>query len=285
MKKLSIIIPAFNEEKTILTVLNGVRQTMKKTKTPYEIVVINDGSTDSTKALLAKEKDILLLNHPYKKGYGASLKDGINHSQGDFVLFIDADGQQDSEDILALLKYANDYDMVVGARMNFNSFSRNFAKKILLIFANYLADFKIPDLNSGFRLVKKEIAQNYFFILPNGFSFSSTITLAMIKDSYSLKYVPIKERKRTNGKSTIHPIKDTSRFFMIIIRLSVLFSPSKIFLPPSLVLFLIGLASLIFDIQHNNITDSTILVLLSSILIFFFGLLADQISAIRRQIR
>lgn len=285
MKKLSIIIPAFNEEKTVLTVLNGVRQTMKKTKIPYEIVVINDGSIDSTKSLLEKEKGIVLINHPYKKGYGASLKNGINHSQSDFVLFIDADDQQDPEDILKLIEYANDYDMVVGARMNFNSFSRNFAKKILLIFANYLANFKIPDLNSGFRLVKKEIAQNYFFILPNAFSFSSTITLAMIKDGYSLKYVPIKERKRTSGKSTIHPIKDTSRFFMIILRLTILFSPFKVFLPISAVIFLLGGISFIDDLTNINITDTTILLLLSAILLFFFGLLADQISAIRRQIR
>lgn len=285
MNKLSIIIPAYNEQDTVLSVLTRVKQTIQQLTVPTEIIVVNDGSTDKTKCLLESQESIILLNHPYKKGYGASLKDGIKKASGDFVLFIDADGQQEPKEILNLVKYASEYDMVIGARENLNSFWRGFAKKILCLFANYLADFKIPDLNSGFCLVKKYIVKNYFLILPQTFSFSSTLTLAAIKDGYNLKYVPIKELPREAGKSTIHPLKDTVRFFMLILRLSVLFSPFKVFLPITVVLFTLGCGSLIYDFWHLNITDATILLLLTSILLFFFGLLADQIAAISRNIR
>lgn len=284
--KLSIIIPAYNEEDSILSVLNDIKKVLEKTDIFYEIIVVNDGSTDNTKTLLESkiESNIILLNHPYKKGYGFSLKDGVKKAQGDFVLFIDADGQQYPEDILELIKYTDEYDMIVGARTNITSLPRAAAKKILSLFANYLADYKIPDLNSGFRAVRKNIVMQFIHLLPDSFSFSSTLTLACIKENCSLKYVPIKEKFRKTGKSTINPIKDTARFMMLILRLTVLFSPFRVFLPISLTLFVLSLISLSYDLWHLNITDVTILLFLSSIMIFFFGLLADQVAAIRRRI-
>jgi len=286
MQKLSIIIPAYNEEGSILSVLAGVKKVMQRTKTPFEIIVVNDGSTDNTRNLVEKEESITLINHPYKKGYGASLKDGVRKAEGDFVLFIDADGQQDPGYILELLTYADEYDMVVGARTNITSPFRALARKILSRFAEYLAEHKIPDLNSGLRVVKKEMVMNYLHLLPDTFSLSSTITLACIKGGYNIKFIPIKERSRSSGESTIHPLKDFLRFLMLILRLITLFSPLRIFLPVSIVLFLVGLGYIIFSvIKFFDVPDSGIFLVSSSLIIFFFGLLADQIAYIRRKIR
>jgi glycosyltransferase involved in cell wall biosynthesis len=286
MEKLSIIIPAYNEGGSVLSVLTGIKEIMKRMSIPFEIVVVNDGSTDNTKNLLEGKEDIVLINHPYKKGYGASLKDGVKRAEGDFVLFIDADGQQDPRDILDLIKYTKEYDMVVGARTNITSFSRVLAKKILSWFGNYLVEQKIPDLNSGFRIVKKGVVKNYFHILPDSFSFSTTLNLACLKDGINVKFVPIEEKPRKSGKSGISPLKDMIRFPMLMLRLTIIFSPFRVFLPISFILFVIGFGYTIFSvIKFLDIPDSGIFLILSSLIIFFFGLLADQIAYIRRKIK
>ncbi len=282
---LSVVIPAYNEEKTVVEVIRGVKEILGKESEPYEIILINDGSTDNTKSLAEKE-GVVLVSHPYKKGYGRSLKTGFNKAQGEFVLMIDADSQNYPEEIPSLLEHRKEYDMVVGARKNLTSLPRAMAKKILCLFANYLAEKKIPDLNSGFRVVKKELVLKYMHLLPEAFSFSSTITLAALKDGYSIKFVPIREKKRKSGKSTIHPLKDFVRLGMIILRLTVLFSPFRIFLPISLFLFILGLGYIIYGIFRSfNIPDSGIFLLLSALITFFFGLISDQIATIRRQMK
>lgn len=286
MQKLSVIIPAHNEEKSIIAGLKGVKEALKTLNVPSEVIVINDGSTDNTKNLLENEGGLFLINHPYKKGYGFSLKHGVKKATGDFVLFIDADGQQDPQDIPNLTKDTSEYEMVVGARININSCWRALAKKILSRFGNYLAEYKIPDLNSGFRIVKKEIFENYAGLLPQGFSLSATLTLACIKDRVSVKFVPIKELPRMAGKSKINPGKDFVRLIMLILRLTVLFSPLRVFLPASVFLFLVGSAYIIASIvKEFNVPDGGIFLVLSSIIIFFFGLLADQIAYIRRKVK
>lgn len=286
MKKLSIIIPAHNEEVSVVSVIGEVKKTVKELNFPFEIIVVNDGSTDNTKNLLENEEGIILINHLYKKGYGASLKHGVKKAEGDFVLFIDADGQQNPKDIPRLLEYIDKYDMVIGERTNTVSLARAIAKKILLCFANYLAEYKIPDLNSGFRVLKKDIVTKYSHLLPDSFSLTSTLTIASIKEGYNLKYIPIQVRKRVAGKSTIDPIKDFVRFFMLILRLTILFSPFRVFLPISFGLFLIGSVYIIFNlVRFFDVPDSGIFLVLSSIIIFFFGLLADQIAYIRRKIK
>ncbi|MCP6719471.1 MAG: glycosyltransferase family 2 protein [Patescibacteria group bacterium] len=285
MKKLSIIIAAYNEERSILSVLSGIRQVMRGINIPHEIIVINDGSTDNTKDLVEK-KGVILINHPYKKGYGASLKDGVKRALGDFVLFIDADGQHDPKYIVELIKHTDEYDMVVGARTNVNSIPRAIAKIFISSFANYLVEHKIPDLNSGLRIVKKDVITEYLHLLPDSFSLSSTITIAVLKGGHNLKYVSIKEGRRKSGKSTIHPLKDFVRFIVLILRLTIVFSPLRVFLPISLGLFLVGLLYTIFNvIKFFDVPDSGIFLILSSIIIFFFGLLADQIAYIRRKIK
>ena len=276
---ISIIIPAHNEEEGIADVINGVKRLNKG----YEIIVVDDGSVDNTYNLAA-DTGVKVIRHPYNKGYGAALKTGIRNAEADIVLFIDADGQHKPADIQKLIQHIGDYDMVVGARTKKSKISllRRPGKKILGITANYLASMKIPDLNSGFRALKKNIAMEFMHILPNSFSFSTTITLALITSGYSVKYVPIEAPERV-GTSKIKPFRDGFRFILMIVRTIALFNPLKIFLPISLLLFLSGVSYLIYEvIVYVDISDTSLLLIISSLLIFFFGILSDQVSVLIR---
>lgn len=175
--QVTIVIPAHDEEKGIEKVINGVKNTMKDMNMPYEIIVVDDGSTDKTAEIVKKREDVRLLQHPYNKGYGAALKTGVKNAEGDIVLFIDADAQQSPNDIPRLLKPMGEYDMVVGARAKGSKISllRRPGKFVLSVLANYLAGVKIPDLNSGFRAIKKEIVMKYMYILPDTFSFTTVL--------------------------------------------------------------------------------------------------------------
>jgi glycosyltransferase involved in cell wall biosynthesis len=287
-KTLSVIIPAYNEEKIIAQTIKGLKKELNKLDLDYEIIVVNDASTDKTRGGLEKINNIKLINHPYNKGYGASLKTGIKNTKFDLLLFFDGDGQHPVEEIPNLLKYSRDFDMVTGARIKKGykgPYIRQPGKKLLNSIANYLTGRKIPDLNCGFRVIRKEELLRFLHIMPNGFSFSTTTTLAFIKESLNVKFIPIRVKRRT-GKSTVKS-KDALRMLLLILRIILLFSPLKVFLPVSLILFSAALLSGIYDIFFRplNITDPTILLFISSLLIFFFGLLADQISAIRREIK
>jgi len=278
----TIIIPAHNEEEGISDVITQ----LKELSGNYEILVVDDGSTDDTHKL-ASETGVKVIRHPYNKGYGAALKTGILNAKTDIVLFMDADGQHQPSDIKKLIPYIGEYDMVVGARTKKSKISllRRPGKKILSVTANFLAGMKIPDLNSGFRALKKNVAMEFMHILPNSFSFSTTITLALVNSGYSVKYVPIEALERV-GTSKIKPFRDGFRFIILIIRTVVLFNPLKVFLPVSAVLFIVGLFELIREIiVYFDIWTMPILLILSAILIFFFGLLADQISSLRREIK
>ena len=278
----TIIIPAYNEEEGIADVITQLKEVSEN----YEIIVVDDGSTDNTYKL-ASETGVKVIRHPYNKGYGAALKTGIRNAEADVVLFMDADGQHQPGDIKKLMQHIGEYDMVVGARTKKSKISllRRPGKKILGITANYLAGMKIPDLNSGFRAIKKSVALEFMHILPNTFSFSTTITLALINSGYNVKYVPIEAPERV-GTSKIKPFRDGFNFIMLIIRTVVLFDPLKVFLPISVVLFILGLPYLIYELVfHLNVPDSAVLLIVSSIFIFFFGLLADQISSLRREIK
>ena len=274
----TIIIPAHNEEEGIADIMNGITRLNEG----YEIIVVDDGSTDNTYKL-ATDTGVKVIRHPYNKGYGAALKTGIRNAKADIVLFMDADGQHKPGDIKKLIQYIREYDMVVGARTKKSKISllRRPGKKILSITANYLAGMKIPDLNSGFRALKKPVAMEFMHILPNSFSFSTTITLALITSGYNVKYVPIEAPERV-GTSKIKPFRDGFRFVLMIIRTISLFNPLKIFLPVCLILFLSGMSSLIYDIIHGNIGDTSLLLIISSVLIFFFGVLSDQVSVLIR---
>jgi len=281
--EITVIIPAYNEERGIGEVIDKTKDAMENTRTSYEIIVVDDGSTDETAAIV-KEKSVKLIQHPYNKGYGAALKTGVKNAKGNVVLFIDADAQQNADDIQKLLEPIEEYDMVVGKRTKGSKIPlvRRLGKSILSALANYLASQKIPDLNSGFRAIKKEVVMKYMGILPDTFSFTTTITLATIKEGYNLKYVPIETGERV-GSSKVKLFRDGSRFVMLILRTIVLFDPMKVFLPVSIALFLMGFSYLIYElVLRFNVPDASVLLITSSILIFLFGILSDQVSVLIR---
>jgi len=284
---ISIVIPSYNEEKGIKRTLTEVKKVMSDSGIDHEIIVVDDGSTDKTAEIVKNEKMIRLIQHPYNKGYGSALKTGTKNAKGDWVIYIDADVQHDPEDILKLIEHTKDYDMVVGARTKKSKISllRRLGKIFLGSIANYLSGMKIPDLNSGFRAIRRDIVMEFMRILPDSFSFTTTITLTCVKSGYSIKYIPI-ETTEGVGTSKIRPFRDGFNFILMILRTITLFDPLKVFLPISIILFIIGsLYGLYYGIYEFNIPDGAILLIISSILIFFFGLLADQISSLRREIR
>lgn len=287
MKNLSIIIPAYNEEKAIAKTINGLKKELGSLDLEYEIIVVDDGSTDQTNKILRNIDDIKLINHPYNKGNGAALKTGIKNALYNYVLFFDADGQHKPKYIKEFLKYSNKYDVIAGARTKGykGPFIRQPGKKILHFLANYLSDQKIPDLNCGMRLIKKDILLRFMHLFPNSFSMYTTMSLIFQKEGLNIKYIPIEIDKRT-GKSTVGP-KDAFKMFLLILRTIILFSPLKVFLPISFFFFLWGSVSGAYDIFFPplNIADITIVLFISSLLVFSFGLLADQLSAIRRNIK
>ena len=275
---ITIVIPAYNEEKGIGNVLLN----LKKLVSDYQLLVIDDGSTDNTFEIV-KNSGVNVVCHKYNKGYGAALKTGLRNAKTSVVLYIDADGQHNPEDIDRIAEHIDEYDMVVGARTKKSTVSllRRPGKKILSITANYLSGHQIPDLNSGFRAIKKNKAMEFMHILPNTFSFTTTITLAFLKSGYDVKYVPIQTIDRV-GTSKIKPFRDGFRFIMLIVRTITLFDPLKVFLPISIALFTIGMVYGLYTlISALNISDASVIMITASILIFFFGLLADQISSIR----
>jgi glycosyltransferase involved in cell wall biosynthesis len=283
---LSIVIPAYNEQAIIGDVIAGLKEELQNRN--YEIIVVDDGSCDNTFEIV-KGLGVKVIRHEFNKGYGASLKTGASESSGEIVLFLDGDGQHDARDVVRLLEHFPEYDMVVGARTKNSSYKpllRRPGKRILSMFANFLAGTKIPDLNSGLRAFKKDILFKYIHLLPSGFSFSTTTTFAFLKSNRRIKYVPIAIRKRV-GKSSVKQFRHGFQTIMLMLRLIVLFEPLKVFLSTSFLLFVLGCASTVHNIVRNsaNITDVTVLLLISSLLIFFLGLLTDQVSAMRREKR
>ena len=274
----SIVIPAYNEEKGISGTIDGVVEAIKPLGIEYELIVVNDGSTDKT-AKIVENKNIKIINHEENKGYGASIKTGIRCSQYENILIIDADGTYPTEKLPDLLGYMNSSDMVVGARVGRKvhvPLIRRPAKWLLNRIANYLVDMKIPDLNSGFRVFRKKVAEHYFHILPNGFSFTTTITLAMISDGYQVHYESIDYYKR-EGRSKIKPV-DALNFLVFIVRTITYFNPLRVFLPICLALFGLGMARLCYDVFWlHNLTDSTTLLFLFALQVGLIGIVADLI--------
>lgn len=280
-EKISIIVPAYNEEQTIGEVVRGIRKVLTD---EAEVIVVNDGSTDRT-GPIAEEAGAKVINHPYNKGNGASVKTGIRHARGDIVVLMDGDGQHNPEDIPKLLEKMNEYDMVVGARTgkSSGSFHRRCANWIYNDFATYLAQVKVLDLTSGFRAIKREIIVKFLYLLPNTFSYPSTCTMTLLRAGYSVYYVPINVHKR-KGKSKIHIVRDGVRFFLIMFKVATLFSPFRVFLPTSAVIFFIGVIySLDMLIFHHRFTNMGLLFLVTGIIIFFMGLIAEEITLLRME--
>ena len=277
----SVVIPAYNEEKGILKVLTDLKTILDNTHLQYEIIIVDDGSSDKTAEIVQKQDFAKLIQHPINRGYGAALKTGIKSANGVWILITDADGTYPNESISNLLKYSDKYDMVVGARTGENvniPLYRRPAKLFLTKLANYLVGTKIPDLNSGMRLFRKEDSMKYFHILPSGFSFTTTITLSYLSDNFLVKYIPIDYHER-HGSSKIKPFRDGMNFILLIIKAITYFNPLKVFLPIGFVLFLA--AALLFwytAFVVGKLADISVIVLIvASIQVGLFGLLADLI--------
>jgi glycosyltransferase involved in cell wall biosynthesis len=281
-RSVSIIIPAYNEEAGLATFLERLIS-LSGTR-GWEVIVIDDGSSDGT-AEAARRAGARVLRHPYNKGYGAALKTGIRNAGGDVIVMMDSDGQHDPADIERLVTLIGEYDMVVGARGGSKGV-RAPGKKVLSMVADYLSETKIPDLNSGFRAFRRETILEFLHICPNGFSFTTTITLAYLRSAYSVMYVPIEAEMRVGRPSNVKFFKDGYKTFLLIIRVIVLFNPMKVFMPASLLLLGVGIAFTLYGIlQFGRAPNLGVLTILSSIILFFMGVLADQISALRRERR
>lgn len=277
--KATIVIPAYNEEMGIGKVL----ESLKALNENYEIIVLDDGSEDDTSQIVKNSVGIRLITHNRNLGYGAALKTGISNACNECIVITDADGTYPNERILELVEMfeKGNFDMVVGARVGKNAkipLIRRPAKWFISKLANYLTETKIPDINSGLRVMKKNVVEKYLNILPDGFSFTSTITLAMLTNGHSVKYVPIDYFKR-NGKSKIRPIQDTLNFIQLIIRTVLYFNPLKVFVPLSLFLvllaFLLLLGSWVFTGKPMDVTFGVIL--MSAVMVIAIGMLADLI--------
>jgi len=276
----SVIIPAFNEADSIKDVILEVRSVMDAYGTGYELIVVDDGSTDGTSAAL-QGMDVVVVTHPENKGYGASLKTGIRGAAGEIIVITDADGTYPASEIPGLVSHLRDngYDMAVGARTGKDvniPLLRRPAKFFLKKLADYLSETKIPDLNSGLRAFRKELAIKYFHLLPQGFSFTTTITLALLSDGYNVVFVPIDYHVRKGGKSKISPLRDFANFTLLIVRVSCYFNPLKVFLPASLVFIGIGGWHIIETmIKYHRVTEAGMLAMLIGFQIGFIGLVTD----------
>jgi glycosyltransferase involved in cell wall biosynthesis len=279
-ERITVLLPAYNEE---LSIGNTIRR-IKELYPDFEVLVVDDGSTDTTMRA-AMEAGANVYPHPYNIGNGAAVKTGLRCASGDWVLMMDADGQHDPADIERLLEHKDTYDMVVGARTkgSLGSVHRNLANKMYNWFASYVTKFKVEDLTSGFRLVRTETARQFIYLLPNTFSYPSTITMAYLRSGRTVKYIPIQAAKR-KGKSKIKLAQDGARFLLIITKIATLFSPLRVFLPISLFFFLTGIVYYAYTFTTiHRFSNMSALLLSAAVIIFMIGLVSEQISQMRYQ--
>lgn len=280
--KVSLVLPVFNEEEALEGDLRTAIDTLKATDWEWEIIVVDDASRDRTAEIAASFPEVTLVRHPYNMGGGRARTTGIKKAQGEIMVISDGDGTYPLQDIPRLVEELDSCEMVVGARQKEEGTLKVLrvpAKFMIRKLAEFVSGAKIPDLNSGMRAIRKETALPYLHMLPSGHSWVSTITLAFLNNGHPVKYVPIDYYPR-KGKSTFHPIRDTSSYIMTIFRTVTWFSPLKIFLPLGLLLLLTGLGKMIVDIVRFSwhIAPSTVILLLGGLQILVLGLIADMIA-------
>lgn len=290
-KMVSIVVPVYNEEEAIAGDLEVILETMEGSRWDYEVIVVDDASTDRTSEIVRgfEERGVRLLEHRDNRGGGFSRNTGIKAAGGEVVVVTDGDGTYPNHDIPRLLEAMEDgdLDMVVGARRKeagTMKFLRTPAKWFIRKLASRMSGFNIPDLNSGLRAMRKEVLMEFMEILPWGHSWVSTITLAMLSSGYSVDFVDIDYYPR-KGDSTFHPIKDTYSYLTLVIRTITWFNPLKVFIPAAFALLVLGAGKIIYDsisYQYFRVTASTIIVILVAIQIAAMGLLADLIVKQRR---
>lgn len=277
-KKLSIILPAFNEGPVVGRVVGELKQNFPDA----EVIVVDDCSVDNT-AEEAEGAGARVIRHLHNMGNGAAIKTGARHAHGEILVFMDADGQHDPNDVFRLLEKLDEgYDLVVGAREAESQAStvRRFGNYIYNRIASLMTGFPIQDLTSGFRAARARHFLHFLYLLPNGFSYPTTSTMAFLRSGFPLAYVPIKAAKR-EGTSHIKILRDGAKFFLIILKIGALFSPMRFFLPVSLLLFAIGLSHYGYTYTtQGRFTNMSALLFISSLLTFLIGMLSEQISAL-----
>lgn len=275
---LSIILPAKNEAAAIGATVSGIRQHYPDA----EVIVVNDGSTDNT-AEVAEAAGARVVHHPYSKGNGAAIKSGARAASGEIIVFMDADGQHDPADIPRLLAVIEQgHDMVVGARQKGSqaSLGRGFANGLYNRLASWMTGHKVEDLTSGFRAVRAGKFREFLYLLPNGFSYPTTSTMAFFRAGYSVAYVPIHAAKRI-GKSHIRLLHDGSRFLLIIFKIGTLYSPLKIFAPVALAKFMLASGWYGYTLStEGRFTNMSALLYSGAVMVFLMGLIAEQITAL-----
>jgi len=275
---LSIILPAKNESAALADLLPRLRAAQPQA----EIIVVNDGSADGTTQVCVTNK-VRLLTQPYSMGNGAAIKRGTREASGEVLVFMDADGQHDPADIARLVaKLDEGYDMVVGARdwSGQAGVGRGIANTIYNWLASRMTGFKVADLTSGFRAVRADKFREFLHLLPNGFSYPTTSTMAFFRNAYAVTYVPIKAAQRI-GKSHIRPLRDGVRFLLIIFKIATLYSPLKLFVPASVAFFLLGLAHYMYTFfTSHRLTNMSVLLFSASVIVLLIGLISEQITAL-----
>jgi len=273
---LSIVLPAKNEANSLTTLLPKLREIYPET----EIIVVDDGSNDETIAV-CRSHNTKLVSHPYSKGNGAAVKTGARLANGDVIVFMDADGQHQPEDIERLLtKLRDGHDMVVGARQKGSqaSIGRSLGNRFYNLLSSWMVGQQIADLTSGFRAVRTDYFREFLHLLPNGFSYPTTITMAFFRAGYTVSYIPIVAMKR-RGNSHIRPLRDALRFLLIIFKIGTLYSPLKIFTPISGLFFLLGIGYYGYTFaEFGRFTNMSALLFSTSVLVFLIGLVAEQIT-------
>ncbi len=278
-QKISIIIPAKNEAHSLRALLPELQDRHPEA----EIIIVNDGSTDDTAQLGDEIPGVKILNLPYNLGNGGAVKSGARAAAGDTFIFMDADGQHQPKDIAPLLQrfYRDGLDMVVGARTKGSqaSIGRSIANRLYNKLASWMTGHTILDLTSGFRVVKADKFKSFLHLLPNGFSYPTTITMSFFRSAYTVAYEPINAEPRHSRKSHIRPIKDGMRFLLIIFKVGSLYSPLKLFLPISIFTFLSGIGLYAHNyITQGRFTNMSALLLTTSLLVFLIGMVSEQIT-------
>lgn len=285
--ELSVVIPVYNESKSIQLVLEELKTYFSNelSDIKLEIICVNDCSKDNSSEVISKIPDVKLISHLFNKGYGAALKSGIREAKFENILIMDSDGQHSPEYIKAILiQYSLGYEMVVGSRPISNTKKRRVLGKWLLVsFANFLFGYEIPDINSGLRVFKKKSAIKYMHLCSNRFSFTTSITLAFLSEDLEVGYVPIIARARSTGQSHVN-FKVALRTILKVIQVAMIFKPMRVLLPLTGFFVILFFISFLIDILQGNIGDSTVLLFVTSILMFTFSLISDQLSSIRREI-
>jgi len=284
VRKVSIILPAYNEAESLPDLLHGIRRVAAERagEDLFEIVVVDDGSTDAT-AEVAAAAGARVVRHPYNIGNGAAVKAGMRAAGGDVFVMMDADGQHLPEEIPLLLDALEDHAMAVGARrpQGHAGLHRRIANAVYNRFASYVTGRRIPDLTSGFRAVRAGVARRFLYLLPNTFSYPTTITLSCFKTGLPVAYIPIEARRR-KGRSKIRLLEDGARFFLIILKIATFFSPFRVFFPLSLLSVTAGFGYYLYTFfTQHRFTNMAMLLIVQGVMLFALALISEQVAQLR----